>query len=258
MTEVFVIAIALVVALVAALLWWLLDATEGAYLGQNAVRWGYDRFAPRYDRRKVFNLAEDVEDIGLPLFVRVEDVFGPRPRILDVATGTGRLPLALLTIPWFEGTVVGLDISAPMLELAREKIEAIGAAERTTLIEHAAAPLPFDDASFEGAALVEALEFLPDRWGAVEELMRVIKPGGWLLVTNRVGQGARLMPGRTERTSALEARLRRMGWEDVVSSKWTTLYDRVWARKPGMGEETKSIDMASMAAKAATGAEAEG
>ncbi len=213
--------------------WWLLEATEGAYLGPRAVRWGYDRFARRYDRRKAFDLGEDVEDLGLPLFTRLDAAFGPKSRVLDVATGTGRLPLALLTIPWYEGEVVGIDISEPMLDIAREKLEAIGASERVTLIRDGAAPLPFGDEAFEGAALVEALEFLPDRWESIDELKRVLRPGGWLLVTNRIGGGAWLMPGRTERTKALEARLRRMGWANVASSRWTTLYDRVWARKPG-------------------------
>lgn len=230
LTAIALLGLALALALA---IWWLLEATEGAYLGPRAVRWGYDRFARRYDRRKAFDLGEDVEDLGLPLFTRLEAVFGPRVRVLDVATGTGRLPIALLTIPWYEGEVVGLDISAPMLDIARQKLTAIGAEGRVTLVRDMAAPLPFDDESFEGVALVEALEFLPDRWAAIEELKRVLRPGGWLLLTNRVGGGAWLMPGRTERTKALEARLRRMGWHDVASTRWTTLYDRVWARKPG-------------------------
>lgn len=221
-----------IVAAAALIYWWLFEATEGAYLGPRAVRWGYDRFARRYDARKGFDLGEDVEDLALPLFLRLEAEFGPRARVLDVATGTGRLPLALLTIPWFQGEVVGLDLSASMLAEARRKVEAIEASDRVELLCDAAAPLPFDSGSFQGATLLEALEFLPDRWAALEEIRRVLAPGGWLLLTNRVGGGAWLMPGRTEPTEALEARLTRMGWQAVASSRWTTLYDRVWAQKP--------------------------
>lgn len=226
------VAAVLFAAALAAFAWWLFEGSEGAYLGPWAVKLGYDRFAARYDRRKAFDLQADVEDLALPFFARIEAEFGSDLRVLDVATGTGRMPIAMFSLPWFRGRIVCLDISQPMLDEAARKLAAIGKADRAELMLQAAEPLPFDDASFDGVSMIEALEFLPDRSAALSEIARVVRPGGWLLLTNRIGGGAWMMPGRTEPTEALMARLGDEGWQDVHGAIWTNLYDRVWARRP--------------------------
>ncbi|MEL6272199.1 MAG: hypothetical protein AAFR22_20515, partial [Chloroflexota bacterium] len=79
---------------VAWVVWWLLIETEGAYLGQRAVTWLYDRFATRYDSIKAYNPTHEYLYVSSPI------MNAARPHtnmlMLDIATGTARLPLAML------------------------------------------------------------------------------------------------------------------------------------------------------------------
>jgi len=225
--------VALLVLLALGLLaYWLVILTEGAYLGRRAVRMIYDLGASSYDDVKQYDRWEEFTFLGKPLLDRLEKTAGTRALVLDVATGTGRLPLALLAIPFFEGEIVGVDNSRGMLAVAAEKTDAFSG--RIHLVEHDAAPLPFADDSFDAVTLLEGLEFVPDRAAALAELTRVLAPGGWLLTTNRVGRDVRLMPGRMDTPDRFAARLEQMGITEVCTRSWQTYYNLVWARKPGL------------------------
>ena len=94
MTDVLtVIAIAVIALAIVALGWWLLIASEGVYLGRRVVIWLYDVYAGRYDDIKQYRRDIEHQFLAQPIL----DEFAPRtdPLVLDVATGTGRLPLAL-------------------------------------------------------------------------------------------------------------------------------------------------------------------
>lgn len=215
------------------LLWWTIYISEGAYLGARVVRLLYDWTAGGYDRLKDFDRVDDLAFLANPLLYRLEETVGAQASVLDVATGTGRLPAALLDLPFFEGRVVGIDAAPRMLAIAAAKLRPWIDSGRLTLLEQLAAPLPFEDAAFDAVCSLEALEFLPDREAALREMLRVLRPGGWLLVSNRIGWEARLMPGRTEPTPNFERRLARLGFVDPETRPWQTYYDLVWARKPG-------------------------
>jgi SAM-dependent methyltransferase len=148
--------------------------------------------------------------------------------VLDVATGTGRLPRTLLTQPNFDGHIVGLDSSRAMLAQA-----ASIASERLILIWQDAAHLPFDDNAFDAVTCLEALEFMPDTRQALGEIVRVLRPGGVLLATNRVGAWARFLPGHTQSPQAFEAMLTQLGLERIQTQTWQVEYNLVWASKPG-------------------------
>jgi ubiquinone/menaquinone biosynthesis C-methylase UbiE len=149
--------------------------------------------------------------------------------ILDVATGTGRLPLTLLRQPGFEGAVIGLDLSTKMLRIAVQQF--VTCRDRAELLQAAAVPLPFADERFEVVNCLEALEFFDDALAALDEMVRVLRPGGWLLITNRIGWEARLMPRRTWSRSQLISILRGLPLTDISVRPWQTIYDLVWARK---------------------------
>ena len=102
--------------LIAGLLYWQLILAEGSYLGPRVVGWIYDRAARKYDRIARYNLEFEDETIGRPLARRLREC--ENPLVLDVATGTGRLPLSLLRQEGFTGYIVGLDISRGMLKKA--------------------------------------------------------------------------------------------------------------------------------------------
>lgn len=211
--------------------WWLLQVTEGVLLGPRVVRWFYDKDARRYEAIKGFDARDERDFVALPLFHRLDEGVGPDARILDVATGTGRLPTAILDIPFYTGRIVGVDASGGMLGVAAERLA--GQTGRVTLLQSTVPPLPFADASFDAVCLMEALEFLPDRAAALAELVRVLVPGGILLVSNRRGWERRLFLSHAEPARAFETRLAALGLVAVETRPWQTYYDLVWARKAG-------------------------
>jgi ubiquinone/menaquinone biosynthesis C-methylase UbiE len=215
-------------------LYWLLVTTEGVFLGRRMVIWLYDLTAHNYDSIKEFSETDDSFFIARPVIRSVRDV--RRPLILDVATGTGRVPCALLREPDFEGLVVGLDASKRMLELARIKL---GKSDNfnldsASLIQQFAAPLPFLDNSFDYVSCLEALEFFPSDLEAISEMVRVLKPGCTLATSRRRGREARLFLSRHRSRAEFEALLNKSGLADVQISLWELDYDMVTAIKsPG-------------------------
>lgn len=215
----------------AAFVYWQLIVAEGAYLGPRVVALTYDWVASRYDSIKRFDPSDDSWFLARPILERLRGI--GCPRVLDVATGTGRLPLALLQ-DGFPGQIVGLDLSLGMLHQAQAKLEPF--ADQVHLIWQDAANLPFGDASFHAVTCVEALEFLPRPLEALSEMVRVLAPGGVLLVTNRVGREARLLPGRALPRHLFDLVLVAHPLHDAVVRAWQVGYDLALARKQGAEE----------------------
>ena len=209
-------------------LWWLLVITEGVYLGRGVVIALYDLYARRYDRIKQYDPVTESRYLARPILERLAT---PAPLVLDVATGTGRLPLALLAEPDFQGRVIALDLSRRMLAVAAEKLAPYGG--RVALLHHTAEHLPFPDGAFDLVTCLEALEFMPRPHDVLSELVRVARPGGLLLLTNRQGRDARLMPGHAWPDARLERELRALGAVHVAIEAWQLDYSLVWARKAG-------------------------
>ena len=102
-------------------------------------------------------------------------------RLLDVATGTADVALeAARKYPGIE--ITGLDPSAAMLEVGREKVARAGLGRRITLIEGDALNLPFPGASFDAVSVAFGMRNIPDKAGALREMMRVAVPGGAVMV----------------------------------------------------------------------------
>jgi ubiquinone/menaquinone biosynthesis C-methylase UbiE len=162
--------------------------------------------------------------------------------VLDVATGTGRVPLTLLRSLEFEGSIIGLDLSMGMLQEAKRK--AAQHQERVTWLWKDALDLPFVDDSFDAVSCVEALEFMAEPTRVLKEMTRVLRPGGMLLASNRRGLDALLMPGRVFSMDRLQAILAELSMTFVEIRQWQTYYDLVWARKegaPGPRESTAGV-----------------
>ncbi len=211
------------------LLYWQLIIAEGTYLGPRVVTLLYDWSAHIYERIKQFDIGAEQWFLGLPLARALKSP--PMPLVLDVATGTGRLPRALLRQPSFDGRVIGLDLSRRMLrEAVRRTAQFAG---RLTFLWQDARGLPFDDNTFDGVTCLEALEFTPNPRAVLAELVRVLQPGGVLLVTNRVGTDARFLPGRTFPRDEFERLLRKLPLEEVKIRSWQMDYDLAWAIKAG-------------------------
>lgn len=216
--------------MLAALAYWQLVIAEGTYLGPRIVALLYDWSAPAYERIKQFEAAYEQWFLGLPLAQALDAI--PAPLVLDVGTGTGRLPRALLFQPRFRGRVVGVDLSRRMLGQAARLLRPY--AGRVSLIWQDARNLPFLDDSFDAVTCLEVLEFTPDPKGVLRELVRVLRPGGVLLVSNRVGRDALFLPGRTFPRLTFEALLKSLGLEEVNVQPWQVDYDLAWAVKVGI------------------------
>ena len=101
---------------------------------------------------------------------------GHNVRALDLATGTGDIAFALHA----RGAhVVGLDITKRMIEIARAKREPKRLALHFLVADMVA--LPFANASFDLITTGYGLRNVPDLTGAIDEILRVLKPGGRVL-----------------------------------------------------------------------------
>lgn len=216
---------AVLVGFVGLALYWQLVVAEGAYLGPRVVALLYDWFAPHYDRVKQFDKAGDALMLAAPILKHLTVSAVSHTVVLDVATGTGRLPDVLLAQRRFRGRIVALDLSGQMLGLAQAKLAVH--AGRVTFMQRDAQRLPFDAGTFDVVTCLEALEFMRDWRGAVGEMVRVLKPGGLLMVSNRVGPDAWKLPGRTLPTEAFTAWLGELGLRDVQHHPWLVDYDLV-------------------------------
>jgi SAM-dependent methyltransferase len=240
-----IIALVLLVAL-AALLYWQLVIAEGAYLGRHIVTLLYDWFAPRYDTVKQFQPAMDTLMLAVPIIrylnrrtpsalARVERETSNskpatrRPLLLDVATGTGRLPQTLLAQRSFRGHIVALDLSGRMLAQAQTKLAAYS--DRITWMQQDAQRLPFEDDYVDVVTCLEALEFFPQPDEALREMVRVLRPGGLLMISNRIGPDAWKLPRRAMPTAEFAAWLGEQGLHDIQVDAWLVDYDLVRALK---------------------------
>jgi demethylmenaquinone methyltransferase/2-methoxy-6-polyprenyl-1,4-benzoquinol methylase len=134
----------------------------------------FDRIAGRYDAMN------SVMSAGLHHRWRARTVdmaeVGPGSSALDVCCGTGDLALELRRRIGAGGRVVGLDFSAPMLELAERKSAGLGAA--VEWVQGNALELPFADATFDAATVGFGVRNVADLPRAISEMARVVRPGG--------------------------------------------------------------------------------
>ncbi|MBI5969364.1 MAG: class I SAM-dependent methyltransferase [Deltaproteobacteria bacterium] len=134
----------------------------------------FDEWPDKYDRWFTTPIGALVKKYEGELIL---DLLKPEPGeiILDAGCGTGVFTLDILS---FGTHVIGLDISMPMLLRAREK--ARGYRFQTVLGDMLS--LPFPEGSFDKVVSVTALEFIEEAKGAIQELFRVTKKGGGIVV----------------------------------------------------------------------------
>jgi ubiquinone/menaquinone biosynthesis C-methylase UbiE len=96
-----------------------------------------------------------------------------------------------------------------------------------------AVPLPFAENTFDLVVSLEVLEFTPHPAHTLDELHRVVRPGGWLLITNRVGRDSKWIFGKIIKRDQFESVLKSHGFREIEVFPWQVEYDLTWARKPG-------------------------
>jgi len=213
--------------LVVGIAYWEIWVCEGAHLGRRFVIWLYDIAAVRYERIKQFDPMWERQFLAEP----VAKVLGTLPNalVLDVGAGTGRLAHRLFQLPNIQARVICHEPSKSMLARGQSRTPS----ENAHWVRGWAIPLPYLDESFDLVASLEILEFTPHPMQTIEELARVLRPGGWLLVTNRVGKEARWIFGKTFTRERFPEILGDMGFENVDVFRWQVTYDLAWAQKKG-------------------------
>jgi demethylmenaquinone methyltransferase / 2-methoxy-6-polyprenyl-1,4-benzoquinol methylase len=106
----------------------------------------------------------------------------PGQRALDVAGGTGDLALGMLRQVGKEGRIVLSDINPSMLERGRDRLLDLGWAGNVECLVADAELLPFDDNSFDCVTIGFGLRNVTDKAAALNSMLRVLKPGGQLLI----------------------------------------------------------------------------
>ena len=145
-------------------------------MDREQVAEAYGRWAPVYDL--VFG---PVFRQGRRAAVRAAEAVGGR--VLEVGVGTG----LSLSDYGKNMSVVGIDISEPMLDKARKRV----ATQRLTNVEalevmdaeHLAVP----DSSFDVVVAQYVVTAIPNPEKALDEFVRVVRPGGEIIVTTRIG-----------------------------------------------------------------------
>lgn len=145
---------------------------------KEAVEAMFDDIAPRYDLLNRL-LSMGIDQLWRDQAVEMLRVERPK-RILDVATGTGDLAIKALKLA--PDSVVGVDISDEMLAKGRQKIERLGEQERVTLRRGDAEKLPFSDSQFDAVMVAFGVRNFENLLAGLEEIRRVLRPGGTLVV----------------------------------------------------------------------------
>ncbi|MFK7061110.1 bifunctional demethylmenaquinone methyltransferase/2-methoxy-6-polyprenyl-1,4-benzoquinol methylase UbiE [Flavobacterium oreochromis] len=138
----------------------------------------FDTISHEYDRlNRVISFGIDVQ--WRKRIVKLVGSIHPK-KVLDIATGTG--DLAILMKDTQAEKIIGLDISAGMLEVGREKIEKKGLSKQIELILGDSENIPFEDNSFDAITVSFGIRNFENLEKGLSEILRVLKPGGIFVI----------------------------------------------------------------------------
>jgi len=144
------------------------------------VRGVFDSVASRYD------LMNDLMSGGVhrlwKRFTIELSAARPGQTILDIAGGTGDLAARFSRLVGPEGQVILADINAAMLEVGRDRLIDKGATGNIEVVQADAQALPFKDNSVDCITIAFGLRNVTDKALALRSMLRVLRPGGRLLV----------------------------------------------------------------------------
>ncbi len=103
-------------------------------------------------------------------------------RVLDIAGGTGDLSKQFSRLVGPTGEVVLADINASMLQVGRDRLLDLGVAGNIKFVQADAEKLPFPDNYFDVVTIAFGLRNVTHKDDALRSMLRVLKPGGRLLV----------------------------------------------------------------------------
>jgi demethylmenaquinone methyltransferase / 2-methoxy-6-polyprenyl-1,4-benzoquinol methylase len=144
------------------------------------IRDMFDAIAPRYDLlNRLLSLGIDrrwrtfaVRQLELP----------ERGCILDIATGTGDVALEIAAQTSSDVVIIGADFTQGMLVHGLKKIAATPYAGRIKLVNAPCEALPYPAETFDGVTIAFGIRNVVDRQGGLNEMCRVLRPGGRVVI----------------------------------------------------------------------------
>ncbi len=135
--------------------------------------------------------------------------------VLDVGCGTGANAMALVEHLQGNCTVVGVDTSQPMLQIGELNLPSFSYADCIRFQAAEAHQLPFADADFDAAMIIQVLEYSKEPIRMLQETKRVLKPGGKVLVVDTDWDTIVWNSSLKERTRQIV-----LGWSDHEADGW--------------------------------------
>ena len=174
---------------------------------------GFDRATSFYDATRGL-------PTGVPEQVRDQIVrrtgAGQDTRFLEIGVGTGRIALPFV---WIGADYTGADLSLPMLEVLRRKIATIPEGPRRLKLALAdAIALPFADASFDVIIMIHLLHLVSDWRQTLRECRRVLREGGWLVLSSNERAKRKGRSATADRTHE---------GPDIVTQKWNEIMNEL-------------------------------
>ncbi|MGQ9818675.1 MAG: class I SAM-dependent methyltransferase [Candidatus Kapaibacteriales bacterium] len=136
----------------------------------------FDNEAEIYNKWYTMPLGKFVDEVETRAIM---ELLSPQSgeKILDVGCGTGNYSIKIARLG---ANVIGIDCSEPMLKIARKKAESLNLNIEFILAD--AMNLPFEENFFDACLSVTAVEFFADQTRGLEEMFRVVRPNGKIVV----------------------------------------------------------------------------
>ncbi|MDX2000809.1 MAG: bifunctional demethylmenaquinone methyltransferase/2-methoxy-6-polyprenyl-1,4-benzoquinol methylase UbiE [Chitinophagales bacterium] len=138
----------------------------------------FDNIAPQYDFLNHF-LSLGIDKLWRKRAVKMIAATKARV-ILDVATGTGDLAVALAKLQ--PEKIIGYDLSELMLSVGRDKVKQKGLEKIISMQKGDSENMPFDNNTFDAVTVAFGVRNFENTQRGIDEMYRVLKPGGTLLV----------------------------------------------------------------------------
>lgn len=129
--------------------------------------------------------AMDFFEVNTAFAERAVELGSPTGLILDVGTGTARIPI-LMCQRRPQWQVIGIDLAESMLDIGRQNVEASGLQQQIKLELVDAKQMPYADAHFDMVVSNSIVHHLPNPLPFLQELKRVLKPHGAILLRDLI------------------------------------------------------------------------
>jgi ubiquinone/menaquinone biosynthesis C-methylase UbiE len=188
----------------------------------------------RYWRPALTRIAKGITGPGMAEEVRIARLLlglGPGDAVLDIACGPGNFSREFAKAVGDDGLVVGIDASRTMLARGVADLRSAGLAN-LALVRGDATALPFRDASFDGVCCFAALHLFADPFAGLDEMRRVLHPGGRIALMTSVRRKVTLPPLKpvVERASGM----RMFESDEIVRALQDRGFENVRQRLAGM------------------------